>query len=580
MDRGEVLKIENALGDFRAARRKAVLSDLIRVVQGDSRKLLSFEQARRSLKTQMTGRQIIKDIPLNAIVGSVNRYEDFTRGFLPRKTIDPNRWASVQKAQYSMEGLPPIEAYQIDQAYFVLDGNHRVSVARQMGMKTIQGLVTEIPTRVKLTPDATPEDLIIQSEYLDFLEATRLDQTRPEANLEMTAAGQYQKILQIIVEHQEHIRQKKKREITLEEAASNWYDTKYLPLVNALSSNGLLRDFPGRSLADLYAWLVDKSEQIEKDLGINVNIELAASRLTKQFSPSTWQATNRVLTRIKDMLIPDALEAGPEAGEWRKEVVNYRGNEVLFNDILVPVSGTAQSWLALDQAQIIAKKEAANLYGLHISRTQAQKNQAKLNQIQQDFQSRCQKAGLEGKLTQATGDPARRISERAVWSDLVVINLSFPPQPQALSKYRSGFRSLVLRCPRPILAVPQRVSPLERALLAYDASPKAQEALYVATYLAGKWGIQLVVLTIREEDATKDESQQKAREYLESHGVQATYEEIAGPVANSILIIAEEHHCDWIIMGGYGSAPIVNFMLDNVVDRVIRSSGRPMLLCR
>jgi nucleotide-binding universal stress UspA family protein len=127
--------------------------------------------------------------------------------------------------------------------------------------------------------------------------------------------------------------------------------------------------------------------------------------------------------------------------------------------------------------------------------------------------------------------------------------------------------------------VPKRVSPLTRALLAYDASPKAQEALYIATYLAGKWAMPLVVLTIHE-DASLSNAQNKAREYLESQGIQAEYEAVQGPVAASILVVAEEFHCDWVIMGGYGAAPVVNFMLDNVVDQVLRSSGRPMLLCR
>ena len=580
MDRREVLRIDSALSDFRGARRKAILTEVLGRFQGNSSRLLSFEEARQKLHTQMTGREVTKDIPLDHIVGSVNRYEDFTRGFLPRASIDSQRWASVKAAQFSMTGLAPIEVYQIDQVYFVLDGNHRVSVARQMGIKTIQAHVTEIPTRIKLTPDIKPDDLIIKAEYLDFLDATCLDLSRPQADLEMTAPGQYPVLLEHIRAHQQYLKQEKHRDVNLEETAVHWYDKVYLPVIKIILGQGLLRDFPGRSEADLYVWLLDKKSIIEKELGINVEMEAAAGQLVKQFGSSFHQVILRSTQKLVEAFTPRALEEGPAPGEWRKEVVNYRSEKALFNAILVPVSGTEESWKALDQAKIVVEREEARLQGLHIISSKRIQKQSKALQIQEEFTNRCRQAGLEGQLTLAKGDPAQRISERAAWNDLVVINLSYPAQPRAMNKFRSGFRSLVLHCPRPILAVPHRISPLNRALLAYDASSKAQEALYVATYLAGKWDIPLVVLTIQEGENPTRESQARAREYLETHGIQATYEDAKGPVAPSILIIAEEEKCDWIIMGGYGTAPVVNFMLDNVVDQVLRSSGRPMLLCR
>lgn len=579
MDFNTPLEMDQALYDFRAARRKAILTEIIGALQGNPPQLIPFDQVRQKLKTPVTGRQVLKDIPLDAIVGSVNRYDDFTRGFLPRSTIDPKRWANVLAAQHSLSGLPPIEVYQIDQVYFVLDGNHRVSVARQMGMKFIHALVTEIPSRIKLTPDITPDDLIIKAEYLDFLEATRLDINHPEAEIEMTAPGQYPKLLCLIAEHQHKLSQKKHREVSFEEAASHWYETDYLPLAKIILTRGLLRDFPGRTQADLYIWLVEKRDLIEKELGIQVELQSTAGQLAKRFSPSLRRIPNRLLRKLKDHLVPDALEAGPPPGEWRKEVLNYRGHEVLFSDILVPISGSQESWLALEQAKLIAHKETARVHGLHILPRSPKKELPNPEELKKEFEERCRKDEIPGELTLTKGEPARRISEFAAWVDLVVINLNYPPYPQLLSKSRSGFRSLVLRCPRPILVVPRRVSPLNRALLAYDDSPKAQEALYIAAYLAGKWCIPLVVLTIQEEN-TDLSAQQKAREYLESQNIQAVYEQMRGPVAASILVMAEEYHCDWIIMGGYGSAPLVNFLLDNVVDQILRSSARPMLLCR
>jgi len=67
-----------------------------------------------------------------------------------------------------MAGLPPIDVYKIGDVYFVQDGNHRVSVARQLGAKSIQGFVTEVQTRVPISPDIRPDDLIVKAEYARF----------------------------------------------------------------------------------------------------------------------------------------------------------------------------------------------------------------------------------------------------------------------------------------------------------------------------------------------------------------------------------------------------------------------------
>ena len=102
------------------------------------------------------------------------------------------------------------------------------------------------------------------------------------------------------------------------------------------------------------------------------------------------------------------------------------------------------------------------------------------------------------------GSVASQICQRAWWTDLVVVSLTYPPAPQLLARLGSGFRTLMRRCARPVLAVPTLIdssvpfndenSRFSRALLAYDGSPKSQEALFVATYLAGRWRIPLVVV--------------------------------------------------------------------------------------
>jgi nucleotide-binding universal stress UspA family protein len=132
------------------------------------------------------------------------------------------------------------------------------------------------------------------------------------------------------------------------------------------------------------------------------------------------------------------------------------------------------------------------------------------------------------------------------------------------------------------MAVPVAEAPrsLGQALLAYDGSPKSQEALFVAAYLTGRWKIPLTVLTVMEQDGDMSEMLMDAHNYLKARGIQAEFLDRRGPVADTILDIAEERHVDLILMGGYGLGPVAEAMLGSTVDEVLRTSDRPVLFCR
>jgi len=574
--------IRTALEDFRSARSKANMAEIVARLRGKPVMLLSFDEIRQQLKAQVMGRKVLKDIPLDSIVGSVNRYEDFTRDFLPRKSIDPKRWAGVKAASYQQLGLPPIEAYQIGEVFFVSDGNHRVSVAKEVGALNIQGYVTEISTRVPLTPDTDPNDLIIKSEYVDFLIHTQLDRIRPGADLTVTAPGQYPLVEEHISVHRYYMGLNQKREIPYEKAVADWYDEVYLPVIQIIRELGLPRDFPNRTDADLYLWIAEHQAALEKELGDRIDSRRVAQDMAHRFSPKLTNILKRISQRVLDALTPDSFESGPRAGKWRERQLALPRNDRLISDILVAVNGKKEGWLALEQAILVAQREGAHLRGLYVVRAKKNKDSQAAVGIQEEFKKRCETAGLSGKLVVAAGEIAHKITERAAWNDLVVVNLTHPIGPQPLEKLSSGFRNLILRCPQPILVVPQRVSPLARALLAYDGSPKAKEALFVATYLAGQWKMALVVATISEKNPPLETqgAVAQAQTYLETHGIQATFAQCDGPIAPTLLVMAEETRSDLIIMGGYGTSPLYNLLSDDVVDQILRGSSRPILLCR
>src|SRR5262245_43253082 len=186
---------QRAIHDFQSARQKAGLQEVLARITGKSTQLLSYDEVAEKLKLRARTERGVQHIPLDAIVGSVGRDTDFTRAFLPRLAVDQQRWARVKAAMQEGAGLPPIEVYKVGNVYFVIDGNHRVSIARQEGAITIEARVIEVKTDIPLTPDIQPDDLIIKAEYAEFLQATHITDLRPNVDLSVSIPGQYEKLM-------------------------------------------------------------------------------------------------------------------------------------------------------------------------------------------------------------------------------------------------------------------------------------------------------------------------------------------------------------------------------------------------
>lgn len=569
----------SAIQDFQRARDQAALQELLGRLTGKPTELLSYEEVRQVIRASGIVSRSLQEIPLDAIVGSVGRYNDFTRSFLPRQDSDKERWSRVMVAVLDSGGVPPIEVYQIGDAYFVHDGHHRISVARKLGNSHIQAYVTQIRSKVPLSPDTSPDELILKAEYVDFLELTHLDRLRPEASLTVTVPGQYHKLLEHIEVHRYYMGIDQERHIPYEEAVVQWYDNIYLPVVQLIRDQGILYSFPGRTETDLYLWIAKHRADLEEGLGWEIPYSTAASDLTDQFGERSGSIIGRIGRRVLDIVVPDELESGPVTGQWRQERVEDRPDNRLFVDILVPVSGEDVGWRALEQAIEVARRENGRLRGLHVVADEDLINSPEASQMRDRFRWRRGEIGFEGDLIVDAGPVSRIICDRARFADLVVVYLAHPPGSGPLARLGSGFRNLVRRCSRPILAVPDEASPLSKGLLAYDGSPKAREALFVATYLTGHWQMPLVVLWVGDQEDGESGPLDEARQYIEDCGLEATYVIDQGDVAETILATADEQGCDWLIMGGYGISPVVEVVLGTIVDQVLRESEKPVLIC-
>lgn len=366
----------------------------------------------------------------------------------------------------------------------------------------------------------------------------------------------------------------------MDEAVIHWYDHVYLPVVKMIRQRALLRDFPNRSETDLYVWICEHQEELFEELGWEVKPDMAAVDLVNQYGTQRRRRTARFGERLLESMLPEELEAGPTPGQWRREYVGPLRRDHLFSEILVPIKGNAPGWSALHQALQVAEREQARVHGLHVVSDPEELDGPVFAFLAEEFDQRCRAKGIQGQLTAEAGSVAKVACRRARLVDLVVLHLDHPPARQPVARLGSKFRSLLRRCSRPILVITDRLSPFRSGLLAYDGSPKAQEALFVATYLARRWAMPLTVVTVAEDGRPSARILERAGNYLESHQVEAVKLERSGPVADTILETAAEIGSDLLIMGGYGFTPVLEVVLGSAVDQVLRCSEWPVLVCR
>lgn len=547
----------SALQDFNNARRKASIQEILARLAGKSSELLSYEEVAKKLKLNVRTERGIYDIPLKAIVGSVGRYTEFTRGFLPLKNEDQVRWARVKVVVDDPRGtgLPPIDVYKVGEAFFVLDGNHRVSIAREEGFEFIEAHVIEVKTDVPLTADTQPDDLIIKSEYADFLTQTDFASLRPGVDLSVTVPGQYEKLLEHIQVHRYFMGLDFQRDIPLPEAVGHWYDEVYTSITEPVRERGLLRWFPGRTETDIYLWVSEYRAGLESELGWSIRPEAAAENLATQQNPG--------------MNFNDT-------GSWRTAKMIDRYTDRLFRDILVPITGREQSWLALEQAILVAYKEGSVLRGLHVIPPGTKTDERQLQELQMRFEQRCKELNVTASLMVEKGSVSRQVCERALLTDLIVLNSAHPPSPGFPSLY-SGLRAIIRGSARPILTVAEKTSPMDNALLAFDGSSKSKEALFVATYLAEKWQTKLTVLTVG--NNARQAVQDYARSYLELHEIQADFILRSGS-RDIFPTIIQDYLINLVVMGSYSGTAYKDVVVDSTVNYLLRKTNCSLLICR
>lgn len=286
-----------AQDDFERAYRRGFWRKLSSWLTGQPNDLLPFDAVREHIPIQ--GQRFIglHQVPLEQIVGSLGRYRDFDRAFLPRQARTRGRWVSIDSAQYDAVILPPVDLYKIGEIYFVRDGNHRVSVARERGQEFIDANVVEIDVPIHLTADTQLDDLALKAEHLRFLEQTRLDEIRPLADIQLTLAGEYERLLEHISVHRWYLGEGRGSEVPYAEAVASWYDNVYSPMVALIDENQLQDDFPDRTQADLYLWIIEYEWFLREAFRRDYSFQEVTSQFKERFADSPSRKLINILKK-------------------------------------------------------------------------------------------------------------------------------------------------------------------------------------------------------------------------------------------------------------------------------------------
>ena len=296
------LYLNEARTEWNKARRKAMWSNVIRLLQRDSGELINFNEIAQRLNLKHAVYRGVQVVPLEQIVGSVGRYQDFTDTFLPRTAEMGARWANVATLQLDVQsrGFPPIEIYKIGKWYFVKDGHHRVSVAQQLDLLDVEAYVWEYPQpEINVRDSGNLDQVLLAWEYQDFINQTQLDKLRPNHSFEVTVPGGYHQALTQISHYQSILSQIDNEPIPYPDAVTAWYDMVFETLVHQLSETGVFELFPNRTSADFFVWITRFREKLEAEYGERLFIQDVAHQVKTQYT-GFWGWLRR-LWRKEDM---------------------------------------------------------------------------------------------------------------------------------------------------------------------------------------------------------------------------------------------------------------------------------------
>lgn len=556
-----------ALDDFHRLRSKAALERFWAGIRGESLDLMPYDEVSSKLRAVSQTNIGVQQVPLENIIGSVNRTSDFDRNFRPLSDGDRSRWANVKAAMTSpyTTGVPPVSLYKIGEAYFVLDGNHRISIAKEMGLDSIEAYVTEVKTKVPLSSSFTLEELAEKAALADFLEDTHLDRILPGIDLSLKRIENYPLLVEHINVHQYYMGIDQNREVSFDDAALDWYDHVYSPVVKIIEDSGLRYEFPDFTITDLYLWVLDRQQDLREEYGTSFKtenvVDFVASMEGKQTKDSGTSADRELERRI--------------SGELEGH------SDCLFRDILVGLSHSDVDLLAQKQAMMMNRCGDGSILGLHVKADSDLATPETEAELETTFYQQLNERQMKGRFIKVSGTVSKTLQEYGLLSDVTVVKLSYPPGGSVFDRLSSGIITLLQTSRRPIMFVKEVVMPVSRVLLIYDEGEKGREALYIAAYYAARYGCGLFIMMPEKDSKSSEGAFNFAVDYLAA--VNLDFEVVpqsSNLLSESLESLILENSISTVMVGGYRSSGLIGRIFSSAVDRVLELSSVPVLVCQ
>jgi hypothetical protein len=293
--------------DFTRARSRALVNEIQHFLAPEESSLLSFFEVKRILKPGNEVYLGMTTVPLKSIVGSEGRYSDFDNHFFPKNLHLKKRWQSIDQANLQDISLPAIKLYELGGLYFVRDGNHRVSVAKSKGTEFIDAEVTVLNSEIKLAPGETSLQSLLQQvisyEKRSFYAETAFGDITDCWDMDFSTPGQYDVIYNHINTHRYYCDQQRRLaglpELTVVEGVRAWYAEVYAPVVNVIQNQRLLAAFiKGRTVSDLYVWLIRYWDDLKQKFGDDYSLEVAAQEFRAEFHESFLTKIRKSFAKI------------------------------------------------------------------------------------------------------------------------------------------------------------------------------------------------------------------------------------------------------------------------------------------
>ncbi len=242
MARDTGFPLQDAQDDFLRARRRRVfaqLSALLRLEAGDVEVMLSFDEVVDALGRVGERDLGLRSIPIDTVVGTLDRHKEFDRAFRPTSSRARARFERIAEAARRGVALPPIDVYRIGELHFVRDGHHRVAVARAQSLDTIDARVVEVLTQVATGGAITLADLPLKSHERLFHERVPL---APDARdrLALTDPIAYGTLAEGVEAWGFRLSQAEERYLDRAQTALRWFTEEYVPVVAVLREAELI----------------------------------------------------------------------------------------------------------------------------------------------------------------------------------------------------------------------------------------------------------------------------------------------------------------------------------------------------